>query len=86
MSLATIFKDFEDAAGKVTGFIVKEMTNVETLLGAKTGNAKLNVVVSTVELALKAVGVNVDSLTSEVTAVTNALVALFNKAGIFTKS
>jgi hypothetical protein len=83
MSVSTFFKDVETGAGKVAAFIVKEMTNAETLLGAGTGNAKLNIVVQAVETALGVLGINTTEVKSELTSVVNALVALFNKAGIF---
>ena len=83
MSVSSFFSDIESAAGKVASFIVKEMTAAETLLGAGTGNAKLNIVVTAVESALGVLGVNVGSVQTELKAVVNALVTLFNKAGVF---
>jgi hypothetical protein len=86
MSIGTFFKSLEDGAVKVVGFIIKEMTNAENLLGAKTGNAKLNIVITAVESALAIFGVPVGSVQAELKAVVDALVVLFNKSGIFPPS
>lgn len=76
----------EGDISKVGGFIVKEIEAAENLLGAKTGNQKLNLVVTAVEVGLKTLGIDVSSTTAELQAVINALVALMNKAGIMTTS
>jgi hypothetical protein len=86
MSVTGFFSDVESAAGKVGTFIIKEMTAAETLLGAKTGNAKLNLVVTATETALGVLGIDTTKVQSELQAVVTALVNLFNKAGIFTTS
>jgi hypothetical protein len=86
MSISSFLGDVESAATKVVTFIAKEMAAAEALLGAKTGSAKLNLVVSAVESALKVLGVDVSKFEGELQAVVNALVALFNKAGIFPAS
>lgn len=72
----------ESAESKVVGFVAKEILAAESLLGAKTGSAKLNLVVTAVEAGLSAVGINVKDMGQEIIAVVNALVAVFNKAGI----
>jgi hypothetical protein len=84
MSITSFFKSVEDAAVKVATFAVKEMAAAETLLGAKTGSSKANIVITAVESALSAMGVPVGTVQSELKAVVDALTALFNKAGIFT--
>lgn len=84
MSITSFFKSVEDAAEKVATFVVKEMTAAETLLGAKTGSAKANIVISAVESALQAMGVPLGTVQAELKAVVDALTALLNKAGIFT--
>jgi len=86
MSVSSFFVSVEDAATKVAAFIVKEATAAETLLGAKTGSAKLNIVITAVSAALSVVGINAATVQSELTSVVNALIALFNKAGIFPSS
>lgn len=80
--LATLEGDIS----KVGGFIVKEIEAAENLLGAKTGNQKLNLVVTAVETGLSSLGINVGAVTPELTLVVNALVGLMNKAGIMTSS
>ena len=84
MSVSGFFSDVESAAGKVGTFIIKEMTAAETLLGANTGNAKLNLVVTATETALGVLGIDTSKVKTELQTVVTALVALFNKAGIFT--
>lgn len=86
MGIKTFFSDLESGAEKVVGFIVKQMTSAETLLGADTGNAKLNIVVTAVKSALAVLGIDVTKVETELTDVVNALVALFNKAGLFPTS
>jgi len=84
MSFGSFFKSVEDAATKVVTFLVKQMTFAEDLLGANTGSAKANLVIGVVEQALTALGVPVGTVQTELKAVVDALVNLFNKAGIFT--
>lgn len=84
MSMGTFFKSLEDGASKIVRFIVKEMTAAESALGAKTGSAKANMVISAVEAALEMLGIPVGTAEAELKAVTDALVALFNKIGLFT--
>ena len=84
MSITSFFKSAEEAAAKVATFIVKEMTAAENLLGAKTGSAKANIVITAVEAALAAMGVSVGTAQAELKAVADALTALFNKIGLFT--
>jgi hypothetical protein len=86
MSIGTFFKSVEEGAGKIATFIVKEMTAAESILGAKTGSAKANIVISAVEAALAAMGVSVGTAQAELKAVADALTALFNKIGLFTTS
>lgn len=84
MSISTFFKSVEDGAEKVATFVVKEMTAAENLLGAKTGSIKANIVITAVEGALAAMGISVGTAQAELKTVTDALVALFNKIGLFT--
>jgi 6-phosphogluconolactonase/glucosamine-6-phosphate isomerase/deaminase len=85
MSIKTFFASVEDGAVKVVSFVVKEMTAAETLLGAGTGSAKANIVITAVESALSAMGVPIGTVQSELKAVVDAITALMNKAGIFSK-
>lgn len=84
MSITSFFKSAEDGAEKVAGFVIKEMTAAENLLGAKTGSVKANIVITAVEAALSAMGVSVGTAQTELKAVTDALTAFFNKVGLFT--
>jgi hypothetical protein len=84
LSISSFFKSLEEGAAKVAGFIVREMAAAENLLGAKTGSQKANIVITAVEEALSIMGVPVGTAQTELKAVTDALVALFNKIGIFT--
>lgn len=86
MSITSFFKSAEDGAEKVAGFIIKEMTAAENLLGAKTGSTKANIVITAVEGALAAMGVSTGTAQTELQAVIDALVALFKKLGLFTSS
>ena len=83
MSITAFFKSAEDGAVKVITFAIKEMTAAEALLGAGTGNAKANVVVTAIETALTAMGVPVGTVQGELKTVVDALTALLNKAGVF---
>ena len=83
MSISGFFSDFKTAATKVVTFIVHQMTFAEELLGSNTGNEKLNLVIKAVEGALAILGVDTSKVQEELKAVVDALVALFNKAGIF---
>lgn len=83
MSIGSFFKSVEDGAIKIVTFAVKQMTAAETLLGAGTGNAKANIVITAVETALQAMGVPLGTVQSELKAVVDALTALLNKAGVF---
>jgi len=65
---------------------VKEMTAAENLLGAKTGSVKANIVITAVEGALAAMGVEASSAQKELQLVLDALTALFNKLGLFQSS
>lgn len=85
-SLKSIASDVEGVETKVVSFVAKEIMIAENFLGAKTGNAKLNLVVTAVEAGLTAVGINVSNVEAEVEAVVNTLVALFNKAGLLPTS
>ena len=85
MSVSTFFKSLEDGAVKVVSFVVKEMTFAEELLGAGTGSAKANIVIASVESALQAMGVPINTVQNELKAVVDALTALLNKVGIFSK-
>lgn len=86
MSITSFFKSAEDGAEKVAGFIIKEMTAAENLLGAKTGSTKANIVITAVEGALAAMGVSTDAAEKELQAVLKALTELFNKLGLFQTS
>jgi hypothetical protein len=85
MSVKTFFTSVEDAAVKVVTFITKEMTFAEEVLGAGTGSAKANIVISAVESALQAMGVPLGSVETELKAVVDALTTLLNKTGVFNK-
>ena len=84
MGITTWFKSAEDGAEKVANFVIKEMTAAENLLGAKTGNAKANLVITAVEGALSVMGISAGTAQKELQAVLDALTALFNKIGLFT--
>jgi hypothetical protein len=84
--VTNILTTIEDDASKVFTFVGKEIIAAENLLGAKTGNAKLNLVVTAAEAGLSAVGINVSNATAEVKALINSMVSLFNASGIFTTS
>lgn len=86
MNISNFFKSAEDGAEKVAGFIIKEMTAAENLLGAKTGSAKANIVIKAVEGALAVMGVSTDTATAELQAVLDAVSALFKKLGLFPTS
>jgi|KBSMisStaDraftv2_1062788.scaffolds.fasta_scaffold07460_11 hypothetical protein len=86
MSIGSFFKSAEQGVEKVVGFIVKEMTAAENLLGAKTGSVKANIVITAVEGALAAMGVEASSAQKELQLVLDALTALFNKLGLFQSS
>ncbi|HXP82552.1 MAG TPA: hypothetical protein VN976_21820 [Verrucomicrobiae bacterium] len=85
MSIGTFFKSVEDGAVKIVTFVVKQMTFAEEVLGAGTGSAKANIVITAVEKALEAMGVPLGTVQTELKAVVDAVTALLNKAGIFTK-
>ena len=86
MSISSFFVSLEDAAAKLVAFAVKQIVAAEHLLGAKTGNAKLNLVVTAVEGALSVMGIDVTKVNTELQAVVTALVGLFNKAGMLPPS
>ena len=83
MSITSFFKSAEDAAEKVAAFAIKEMNAAETILGAQTGSAKANVVITATETALAAMGIPVGTAQTELKTVVDALTAFFNKVGIF---
>lgn len=84
MSITSFFKSAEEGAVKVATFIMKEMANVETVLGGGTGNAKANIAITAVEGMLAAMGVPVGTVQTEVKAVNDAMAALMKKLGLLT--
>lgn len=86
MSITSFFKTAEEGAEKVAGFVIKEMTAAENLLGAKTGSLKANLVITAVESAMGVLGVNIGSASAELADVLKALTTFFNKVGLFTTS
>ena len=79
--MTSLLEKIEGVAEKVGTFIVREIQSAETLLGAKTGNQKLNLVVTAVETGLSSLGINVAGYTADLTLAVNALVAFLNKIG-----
>lgn len=83
--LDTLKADIAGVETKVVTFISKEVMAAESLLGAKTGNQKLNIVVTAVEAGLSALGVDTSKISDALTAAVNAIVALFNVTGMLPK-
>ena len=82
MSVSSVFKSLEDGAVKVVSFVVKQMTFAEEVLGAGTGSAKANVVITVVEGVLTGLGVPVNTAEAELKAVVDALTAFMTKVGL----
>lgn len=82
MKIGAFFKDIEDEGVKILTFVAKQMIFVEEILGAGTGNAKANFVITAVESVLSQMGVPVGTVQAEMKGVVDALEVLMTKLGV----